>query len=114
MKTYATLLLALSVGLALSVPAAAEPFNDWGPEAIASVRTGSRAPAPNIAVTGPSLFNERGEEYLVTAPLGSDAPRQSVAARFGGFNDRDAGYGRDVGDGDNQHRVVVTGARRAE
>lgn len=113
MKTYAVWLFALSAGLALSVPAIAEPFNDRGPDYIARVRTGTRAPAPVVAVAGPDIFNERGEDYIVTAPLGSDAPRQQVAARFGGFNDRDYGPGHS-GYWDSQRRVVVIGTRRAE
>ncbi|NJN46823.1 MAG: hypothetical protein HC808_10465 [Candidatus Competibacteraceae bacterium] len=88
MKTQITLALVLASSVAISASATAEPFNNRGTNYIATAPQGSYT-GSEPAIAATQAFNNRGENFVVTAPAGSMAPRLPVVVRSEGFNRRD-------------------------
>lgn len=80
---------ALAIALTVSAAASAEPFNNRGTNYIDTAPVGTSS-GPALAGTGSQGFNDRGVNYIVDAPAGSAAPRESVAVKSSGFNRRDS------------------------
>ena len=85
MKTFAA--LALASGLALSVAAQAEPFNDRGPDFRDSIKTNPEVVRQRVTVNSLG-FNDRSEDASVVAPLNADRKPLDYMA-ITGFNERD-------------------------
>jgi hypothetical protein len=89
MKTINAILIASSI--ALSTAAVAEPFNDRGPDFIASVKSNPHSvPQSGTVVYGG--FNDRGEDYISSISSASvrsaSKPEEAYMASLG-FNERD-------------------------
>lgn len=87
MRTIMTLLIGLSAVTTLSLPAAAEHFNDQSPV------PGTRAPGviqvpPSVAIAESNRFNDQGVDYIVASPTGSQSAPETVMAFNTHFNMR--------------------------
>lgn len=85
MKTMTALSIGLSAAIMLSLPAAAEPFNDQSPAPVA------RAPgvvqvSPSAAMAESDRFNDRDVDYIVASPAGSHSAPEAVMASNMHFN----------------------------
>jgi len=69
MKTVASALFAVSIGVGLSTAAVAEPFNDRGQDVIANVQSEATNVRSIVADTDEG-FNNRGVDYIADAPDG--------------------------------------------
>ena len=87
MRTITTLLIGLSAVTTLSLPAAAEHFNDQSPV------PGARAPgviqvSPPVILAESTRFNDRDVDYIVASPTGSQSAPETVMAFNTHFNMR--------------------------
>lgn len=85
MKTMTALLIGLSAATTLSLPAAAENFNDQSPVPVASV-PGVIQVSPSAAMAESNRFNDRDVDYLVASPTGSHSTPEIVMALNMHFN----------------------------
>ncbi len=89
MKYRNLMMLAVAATLAASAVVQAQPFNERGEDFIAAAPLGS--PLPRSAVVAElNGYNERGEDFIAAAPLGSSLPRSAVVAELNGYNERGA------------------------
>ena len=90
-KTITALLFALATGLTLSTAALAEPFNDRSPDYPTSVQPRTDVPY-QPAVAASSHFNDRGEDHIITAPVGSNTTATKGMISQTGFNNHSQGW----------------------
>jgi hypothetical protein len=84
-KTMTALLLGLSAATALSLPAAAENFNDQSPVPVASA-PGVVQVSPSVTMAESNRFNDRDVDYIVASPTGSHSTSETVMALDMHFN----------------------------
>ena len=84
-KTIAALLPGLSAVATLSLPAAAESFNDQSPEPVANA-PGVIQLMPPAVVAESDRFNDRDVDYIVASPTGSQPVVEKAIALNMHFN----------------------------